>query len=91
MFGAGNRRDRISLIRIRIHPAASLIFHVVSRFFGDIAAVVTLYHPQREIDARRKSARGRKISVFHKARAALQIDLRKVHCERPERAVVSGC
>src|SRR5207253_3439409 len=65
MFGGGNRNDSVGLIGIRVHPALSLIFHVVGSFLGDVAAEVALDYPEREIDPRRKSASRREISVFN--------------------------
>src|SRR6266567_9024623 len=90
MFSGGYRRARVNLIGIRVHPALSLIFHVVGTFLGNVAAVIALDHAEREIDAGRKPAGGREISIFDEPRAALELNIRKFHRETSERAMKRG-
>src|SRR4030095_13386250 len=90
MFSGGNGRRCISVIRIGIHPALSLIFQVVGGLLSNVATVVTFDHAQREIDPGRKSAGSGEVAVLNKARAAFELDVRKRHGETPERAVIRG-
>src|SRR5437016_7276645 len=87
VFSCGNRPRGVSLIRIRIHPAEPLIFHVISCLLRDLAAEVALDHSERQIDAGGKSARGGKVSIFDEPRSALEVDFRKLIGERNKRAV----
>src|ERR1051325_392446 len=91
MFRSGNRRDGVSLIRIRVPPALALIFHVVGGLGCDFATVVTFDYAQREIDSGRKAAGRREISIFNEPRATLQLNLREVHRECSECSMKRGC
>ena len=90
MFGCGNRRDCVDLIRIGIHPALPLILHGVGGLRCDFAPVIALDHAQRQIDARRKAACCGEVPVFNEPRAALELNFRKLHREPIERRMKCG-
>src|SRR6266487_1325892 len=90
MFSGGYRRARVNLIGIRVHPALSLVFHVVSSFLGNVAAVITLDHAEGEIDARRKSASAGEIAIFHEASTALEVNIGELRRKISKRRVKCG-
>ena len=90
MLSGGNRHDSIGLIRIRVHPAFALIFHVVSGLPGNLATVIAFDHTEGEIDSGRKSASGCEISILDEARAALELNVRKFYGKASKRAVIRG-
>src|SRR5258708_37147705 len=90
MLSGGNRHDSIGLIRIGIHPAFSLIFHVVSGLPGNLATVIAFDHTEREIDSGRKTTGGCEVYIFDKARAGLGLNVLKLQGTMSERAVRRG-
>src|SRR5205807_4448116 len=90
MLRCGNRHDSIGLIRIRVHPAFSLIFHVVSGLPGNLATVIAFDHTEGEIDSGRKTTGGCEISILDEARAALELNVRKFYGKASTRAVIRG-
>ena len=90
MFSGGYRRARVNLIGIRVHPALPLIFHVLGRFLGNVAAVTALDHAEGEIDARRKSASAGEIAIFHEASTALEVNIGELHRKISKRSMKCG-
>jgi hypothetical protein len=90
VFSRGNRRCSVNLVRIGIHPAESLIFHVIGCLLRDLAAEVALDDAEREVNAGGKSAGRSQISIFHEPRSALEMDIRKLIGKRNKRTVICG-
>src|ERR1700690_1011139 len=78
----------VGLVRIWVQPAFSLVFHPVGCRLGLFAAVVTLDHVEREINAGRKSTRRGEITLVHEPGSALQLDIRKLRGESRVRTVM---
>src|ERR1700731_3185758 len=79
--GGETARFGVDHIRVRVRPAASLVFDVVGRFLGYVAAEIALNHTESKIHAGGKSARGRQIAIFHESGSASQTDVGEVHGE----------
>src|SRR5947209_4637054 len=81
----------VHLIRAWIQPALSLVLHLVSCLLGYILAVITLYHAQCEIDARRQSPCRGNVPLLNESGAAFQRDVWELHRHAFVRIVIRGC
>ena len=77
-------------VRMGIHPAAALIFHVVRGLFGDFSAKIALDHAEREINAGGNAARRGELAVFDKTHTALDVDIWKYQGEVNVGVVMRG-
>ena len=57
----------VNCVRVWVHPAFALIFHIESGFARNFAPKVALHNPQREIDARGKSTGTSEIGVLNES------------------------
>src|SRR5271154_3955772 len=77
-------------VGVGVEPAASLIFEVECGFGRNRAAVVALDDAEREINARRKSARGSKVAVFDESGAPFDLHVGISKLKTGECSVMSG-
>ena len=72
-----------------VHPAFSLIFHVVCRLRRPRDRDSVRPH-ECQIDSGRKTASRCKISIFHKCARRVELHIRKLRCETSKCAVIRG-
>src|SRR4029450_2590520 len=90
VFSAGNWRGRVNLVRIGIHPAKPLIFHVIGCLLRDLAAEIAFDDAECEIKSRGESPSSSEVAILDEPGSTLEVDIRKLVGKRNKCTVVRG-